>query len=166
MAQPKNTLLELLTIKMQALYDIELQLTKALPDMAEAANDNNLKEAFEMHLEETENHVSRLEQGFLLLSVKPKKLKVEAIRGLIDDGKWVIKQKMSGEAIDAMLVGAASAVEHYEMAGYLSAKRWADEIGKSELSDLFQQTLEEEIQADKKLSNLAETTLDSLVDGK
>ncbi len=160
----KKTLQDLLLIKMQALYDVETEITKALPKMTEAATDPELKEAFRNHLKETEAHVARLEQAFTLLNEKPKKLKVEAIRGLVEDGKWVIKQKMGSEATDATLVGAASYVEHYEMAGYLAAKRWANEMGNGQLTALFQETLREEERADEKLKTLAQESLDARVD--
>ncbi len=161
MSKKEATLENILLLKLQALYDIETQIVKALPNMVKAASDPELKEAFSSHLEETEAQASRLEQAFELLGQKPKKLKAEAIRGLIEDAKWIIKQKMPDPATDIMLVGAASYVEHYEMAGYMSAVRWARETGQEELADLLETTLEEEKMADEKLKMLAEEKLDS-----
>lgn len=145
---------EMFLTKIQALYDIESELVKALPKMAKAATDSELKKAFEDHLEETKGHVKRLQDIFDLLKAKPKKLKVEAIRGLVADGAWVMKNTEKGNQRDAALVGAALYVEHYEMAGYLGAQEWAEMIGNEEASSLLEETLSEEEAAEEKLADL------------
>ncbi len=145
---------ELFVVKIQALYDVEQQLVKALPKMAKVATDQDLKEAFRDHLEETRFHVTRLENIFDLLGIKRKKLPAEAIRGLIADGEWCVKNIAKGEALDATLAGAARYVEHYEIASYLSAQAWAELLGEKEIASLLEDTLKEEVQSDEKLSEL------------
>ncbi len=149
------TLHDLLITKMQSLYDVEHEITKALPKMAKAASDAELKSGFEEHLEQTKGQIERLEKAFELLNEKPKKLKSEAIRGLIADGEWVIKNVEGSEALDANLIAAAQYVEHYEIAGYGSAVEWAREMGHTEVADLLEETLEEEEATDEKLNELA-----------
>ncbi len=150
----KVNLKELLIQKIQALYDIEAQLVKALPKMAKAATDQSLKEAFRDHLAETRTHGERLEQAFKLLQVKPKKLKVEAIRGMIKDSEWVIKNIKPAEALDSNLIRAAQYVEHYEMAGYMAAIAWATTLEETDVATLLDNTLQEEQNSDKKLAEL------------
>jgi len=148
---------DLLVTKLKALLDIETQITKALPKMAKNANDPELKKGFEKHLKQTQGHVKRLKQAFKLLGMKAQKITVDAIRGLIKDGEWVIKNVKGPEALDANLIAAAQYVEHYEMAGYGSAATWANELGYTEIADLLNQTLEEEKQTDEELTSLAES---------
>jgi len=124
--------------------------------MAKAASNKQLQDAFTQHLEETQNHVIRLEEAMERLDVPAKKEKVEAIRGLIKDGEWCIKNIKNPEARDASLIAAAQYVEHYEMAGYGAARTWAEEMGHDEIADILQETLDEEGEADKKLTALAE----------
>lgn len=149
-----ETLNDLFLMKIMSLYDIELVLTKALPKMAKAAKSPELKKVFAGHLEETEKHVKRLEKIFHLLGEKPRKTKVEAIRGLVEDGSWVMKQKMPDESKDAALIGAARYVEHYEMAGYLALLEWARQLGNVEIKGLISDSLEEEENADSKLKEI------------
>ena len=149
------TLHDLLITKLQVLADVENVLVKALPKMAKAATDEQLRAGFEEHLEQTKVHAQRLEKMFSLLEASPKKVKSEAIRGLVEDAEWVIKNVKGPEALDANLIAAAQYVEHYEIAGYGSAYEWAMEIEYSEVADLLQQTLLEEKEADEKLSTLA-----------
>jgi ferritin-like metal-binding protein YciE len=155
-----NTLNDLLVLKLKALYDIELQLTKALPKMAKAATDPDLKKGFEDHLKETKNQAVRLEKVFKILQVKPGKTKVEAIRGLVADTEWIVKEKPAKTALDAALIASASYVEHYEMAGYISASNWAETLGFPEVAMILRETLKEEENADVKLSMLAEKRID------
>jgi ferritin-like metal-binding protein YciE len=147
-----DTLLDLFTFKIMCLYDIETQIIKALPKMAKAATNEELAAAFENHLEETKAQAERLEAIFEELDVKPKKVKVEAIRGLVADTEWVIKEKPSPELLDTLLVSSARYVEHYEMAGYLSAIAWAESLGLTKALELLEETLEEEKKADALLS--------------
>lgn len=146
---------DLLILKLQSLYDIETQLVSALPKMIKAASDEQLRRAFDMHLGETENHVRRLEEALKELDEKPKKEKVEAIRGLVKDASWVIKSIKNPASRDALLISAGQYVEHYEMAGYGSAREWADLMGHTTVAGLLQSTLAEEKAADEKLNELA-----------
>lgn len=147
---------ELLILKLQSLYDIEKELVKALPKMAKNATSDELREAFENHLQETEGHVERLEQALRLLEVEPKAEKVAGIRGIAEDGSWVIKNVRDDAARDAALIAAAQYAEHYEMAGYGSAAEWARMMGHVEVEELLNKTLAEEKAANDKLTSLAE----------
>jgi ferritin-like metal-binding protein YciE len=153
---------DLLVIKLSSLYDIESALVKALPKMAKAADDPELKKGLADHWEETKGHAERLEKVFELLNLKPKKLKVEAIRGLIADGDWVIKNIEPPAARDVSLIRAAQHVEHYEMAIYRGAVSWATTLGFREIAALLQQNLKEEMAADEKLE-MARGKLDPLI---
>jgi ferritin-like metal-binding protein YciE len=154
--KPMKTLDDLLMLKLKALYDIETQLTKAVPKMAKKATDNDLKAAFEKHAVETEGHVMRLEEIFVILEVKPATLKVDAIRGLVKDAEWAVKEKPPETALDAMLIASASYIEHYEMAGYIAAHRWAVRLGLERVADRLKMTLDEEVEAAKTLAEIAE----------
>ncbi len=147
---------ELLILKLQSLYDIEQELIKALPKMANNAHNEQLREAFESHLEETRIHSDRLEQAMEYLEVEPKKEKVAGIRGIAEDGSWVIKNVKDERARDAALIAAAQYAEHYEIAGYGSAAEWARLMGHTEVADLLETTLAEEEAANNKLTSLAE----------
>jgi len=158
-SKKKMTLKDLLVIKIQALYDVEAELIKALPKMASKASDQELKKVFRMHLDETRAHEERLVTVFELLGQKPKKLKVEAIRGLIKDAAWVMKNTPTKEALDAALIAAATYVEHYEMAGYAAAVEWAQELGYNDIASTLANTMHEETEADQKLSGLGMLTI-------
>lgn len=151
------TLPDLFLQKLQVLYDVETNLVKALPQMSKHATNDDLKSAFEEHLEQTKGHVRRLEQIFSNLEETPKKLKSEAIKGLTNDAKWVMSHVQGSEALDANLISAAQYVEHYEIAGYGSALEWAREMGHEEAARLLEETLQEERDADAKLNDLAIT---------
>lgn len=161
MAKSK-TLRELFVTKVKALYDIESELVEALPKMAEKATDPDLKEAFQHHLEETEFQVKRLEDIFDLLSEDREKLETEAIRGLVKDAEWLMKNVEEGDALDAALIGAAHAVEHYEMAKYMGAQEWAEMLGDEGVASLLEETFEEEQQASEKLTELGTTICERL----
>ncbi len=168
MATKKNdgmTLHDLLLQKLSVLYDVEKQLVKTLPKLAKAATDKELVDGFKVHFEETENHVKRLEQIFEMLDAKPKSsLKSAGIRGIVEDGAWVIKNVEPDEALDANLIAAASYAEHYEMAGYKAAIAWATEMGHEDVVELLSETLEEEVAADEKLAMLAKDKIDAKVE--
>lgn len=155
----KETLHDLLLLKLAALHDIELELVKALPKMAEASTDPDLKNGFKDHLAETKNQVIRIEEAFTALGEKPEKTKVEAIRGLTKDAAWIMKHIKNPEALDAALIASASYVEHYEMAGYRSAIEWARKMGHDEVIELLSKTLDEEKTAEEKLSDLAKSKI-------
>ena len=148
------SLRDLLVIKLRALYDIEQELVKALPKLAKAATDSDLKEGFTAHLSETKNHVRRLEDAFVELGEKPKKEKSEGIRGIAKDAEWIIKNIKDKKVLDAALIAGASYAEHYEMAGYMAAVEWARTLGEDEIALLLEETLGEEIAADHKLAAL------------
>jgi ferritin-like metal-binding protein YciE len=145
---------DLLVAKLKTLYDIESELLKVLPAMAKKANDPDLKELFEEHLEETEGHAERLLQIFELLEVKAQKLSSASIRGLVADAEWVMKNVKSAASQDAALISAASAVEYCEIANYETAIIWAKFLEKDEVA--LEETLEEEDNANEKLGDLAE----------
>lgn len=161
-AKKPTDLRDLLIQKVNALYDIEQNLVKALPKMAKAAKDKDLKAGFTSHLAETKVHVKRLEQVSKILGVKPKALKSDAIRGLIKDGEWVIKNVKPAAAMDSNLARAAQYVEHYEMAGYMAAYDWAKMLGEAQVAELLGITLDEEHAADEKLHEVG-TLLDQKI---
>lgn len=142
--------------QLRDLYNAEQQLTKALPKMAEAAQNSELRQAFQSHLKETENQVKRLEKIFTDLNEKAGNHKCEAMQGLIKEGEEIIKNAREGGVRDAGLIAAAQRVEHYEMAGYGTVREFARMMGQNEHVRLLQETLDEEGQADKKLNSLAE----------
>lgn len=146
-------------VKIMSLYDIETQLVRALPKMTKAASNGDLKGSFMQHAKETAVHASRLEEVFGMLDMKPKKMKVEAIRGLVEDAEWIIKEKPSAELLDAVLIASARYVEHYEMAGYMSAIEWAELLEMDEAAELLKSTLEEESNADAKLVEIASSAV-------
>lgn len=159
-----KTLRDLLLQKLMALYDVELRIIKALPGMAKKASDPELRAAFTSHLQETYGQVERLEHCFKLLKTKPKKLPAQAIRGLAEDTDWVVKHVAKGPALDANLIAAAQYVEHYEIAGYGTAREWASLMGHADVADLLHQTLSEEVMADETLSDLAEAKINNAVE--
>lgn len=137
-------------------YDAEKQLTKALPKLAKAASNPQLREAFETHLEETQGHVERLEQVFTSLDEKARGKHCDGIAGIIEEGKSIMEEDFDDTTMDACLIGAGQRAEHYEMAAYGTLVAWAQAMGHAEAAKLLQQTLDEEKKADKKLSSLAE----------
>jgi ferritin-like metal-binding protein YciE len=145
--------------QLQDLYDAEQRLTKALPKMAAAAHDSSLKSAFEEHLRQTENQVKRLEQVFHNIGKSAQTKTCEAMKGLIEEGSEIISGKGDPDVKDAALIAAAQRVEHYEIAAYGSARTFAQRIGKPEAVRLLQQTLDEEKETDKKLTSLAERSI-------
>ena len=152
---PVRTFEDLFVDELKDLYDAEQQLIKALPKMAKAANSPNLKSAFENHLKQTEGHVKRLEQVFEGLGKKPTRKTCAAMKGLVEEGSQVIEEDMEPEIKDAALIGAAQRVEHYEMAGYGTVRTFAHLLGHHNLEAILQMTLDEEGEANKKLTSLA-----------
>ena len=159
----ETTLNELLMTKLSVLHDVEKKLIKALPKMAKNSTDPELKAGFEKHLKETEGHLARLDKVFSILDAKPKKITSAAMDGLIEDAEWVIKNVKGSAALDANLIAAAGYVEHYEMAGYVSACEWADLLGYGDIADLLEETLDEEINADEKMQDLANAKINDRV---
>jgi ferritin-like metal-binding protein YciE len=148
-----STLKETFIDELKDLYDAEKQLIKGLPKMAKAAESEELRAAFEKHLEETEIHVERLEQVFELLDEEAKGKKCKGMAGLLEEGSELIQEK----AGDAALICAAQKVEHYEIASYGSLVAWGEIMGEDEAVELLQQTLEEEKITDETLTTLAES---------
>jgi ferritin-like metal-binding protein YciE len=136
-------------------YNAEQQLTKALPQLAKAAQSDELREAFESHLEETQTHVSRLEQVFESLDETPKRKKCRGMEGIIEEGKEVISEHKRSAETDAALISAAQKTEHYEIATYGCLCTWAEDMGHDKALDLLKETLSEEKAADEKLTSIA-----------
>jgi len=147
-----NNLQKALLIKIQTLYDIEIQLEKALPKMAKAVSDPVLEEGFQLHLKETVEHKNRLERIFKILNTKPSKTKCEGIRGIIEDTGWVMKLDADDEVKDVMIASSARYVEHYEMAGYQAAIIKAQMLKMPDVVEILSQTLLEEESADQSLT--------------
>jgi ferritin-like metal-binding protein YciE len=154
-----KSLHDLYVNELKDLYNAESQLLKALPKMAKASSSEDLKAAFEEHLAVTQEQVKRLETIFGELDESPKGKKCKAMEGLIAEGSEVIEEDADDSVRDAALIAAAQRVEHYEMAGYGCVRTFARLLGYSEAEKLLQQTLDEEGEADKKLTDLAETTI-------
>jgi ferritin-like metal-binding protein YciE len=156
---PAETLEELLVEELKDLYSAENQLVKALPKMAKAASAPELREAFEEHLEETKEQVGRLEEIFKSLEGSPKGKKCVAMEGLIEEGKEIISEHDKSSVRDAALICAAQKVEHYEIASYGCCRTFAQLLGLDDVGELLQETLNEEGNADKKLTELAESII-------
>ena len=154
-----NSLQDLFVEQIQDLYDAEQRLTKALPKMADAAHNPQLKTAFQDHLRETENHIKRLEQVFQLLGKSPERETCEAMKGLIAEGEEMVQAKGDPDVKDAALIAAAQRVEHYEIAGYGTARTFAQHLGLDQAARLLQETLDEEGNTDKRLTALAEASI-------
>jgi ferritin-like metal-binding protein YciE len=152
-----DSLRDLMVEELRDLYSAETQLLDALPKMAEAASSNQLKSAFSHHLEETRQHVSRLERIFQQIGENSSGETCEAMKGLIKEGEILVKAEGEPDVRDAGLIGAAQRVEHYEIAGYGTARSLARRLGESQIAEALQQTLNEEAEADKKLTSIAET---------
>jgi len=152
----EGSLRQLYVDELKDLYNAETQLVKALPKMAKASSNAQLRQGFEEHLRQTSEHVSRLEQIFEMLEEKPTGKKCVGMEGLVKEGAEVMKEKYEDEVMDAAIIGAAQRVEHYEIAGYGTVREFAKLLGEDEHVSLLEQTLEEEKQTDEKLTQLAE----------
>lgn len=157
---PTETLDELLEAELKDLYDAEKQITKALPKLAKAASSPELKQAFTEHLEQTKGQISRLEEVFGHLGVKPKSKPCLAMKGLVEEGQEQAQEDAEGPIKDLMLIGAAQKVEHYEISGYGTVRTIAEAIGNQEVANLLRQTEEEEGATDKKLTGIASQLLE------
>lgn len=150
-----NSIEDLLVQEIKDLYSAENQLLKALPKMAKAATDPDLKAGFEQHLEETKVHVDRLEEVAKLLDATPRGKSCKAMKGLIEEGSEAVSEDGEDAIRDLAIIIAAQKVEHYEIAGYGSARALAEMLGNEEVVDLLQMTLDEEGATDKKLTEVA-----------
>jgi ferritin-like metal-binding protein YciE len=140
-------------------YDAEHQITKALPRMAKAATNPDLKAAFEEHLTQTEGHIKRLEQVFEAIDKKATRKTCVGMKGLIEEGAEIMKEDTEPEVLDAGLIAAAQKVEHYEIAAYGTAAAYANMLGHGQAAGLLQETLDEEKTTDENLTKLAEGTV-------
>jgi ferritin-like metal-binding protein YciE len=156
---------ELFLDEIRDLYDAEKQLTKALPKMAKAAASDELRDAFEEHLGQTENQVQRLERIFADLNEKTDGKKCAAMSGLIKEGDELVSESDQNALRDAGLIAAAQKVEHYEISGYGTARTHAEILGHDEAVRLLEETLEEEKQADEILNDLAKTVINDEASG-
>jgi ferritin-like metal-binding protein YciE len=156
MAKEPKKLDDLFHDTLKDIYYAEKKILASLPKMAKAAQTPELKAAFEKHHGETEEQVARLEQVFASIDEKPEGKKCDAIEGILDEGKEIMDNYKGSPALDAGLISAAQAVEHYEITRYGTLATWADELGNSEAAQLLKATLAEEEDTDKALSELAE----------
>jgi ferritin-like metal-binding protein YciE len=150
-----GTMDELFVDELKDLYSAEKQITRALPKLVKAATSDELRQAFQSHLEETNGHVQRLEKAFEILGKSPKGKTCVGMKGVLEEGAEVLEDTDKGEVRDAGLISAAQRVEHYEMAGYGAARNFAKLLGQDEIAELLEETLEEEKAADKKLTSIS-----------
>lgn len=157
---------ELYLDELRDLYNAETQIVKALPKMAKASSNDQLREAFEEHLRETSEQVSRLEQIFEMLGEKPTGKKCLGMEGLVKEAAETMRESYEDAVMDAALIGAAQRVEHYEIAGYGTVREFAQLLGEEEHVSLLEETLGEEKQADEKLTQLAQEINAQAQEGK
>jgi ferritin-like metal-binding protein YciE len=143
--------------ELKDIYSAENQITKALPKMAKASTSQELRAAFENHLEETRNQIKRLDQIFEVLGKSAKGKTCDAMKGLLQEGSQTIEETEEGEVRDAAMISAAQRVEHYEMAAYGTVRTFAELLGQKEAVKLLEETLEEEKKADQKLTSISKT---------
>src|ERR1700722_14364274 len=155
----KQTLKDLLGDEIKDLYSAEKQLTKAIPKMAKGSHDAALSTAFQNHLKETEEQVARLEEVGKLLDIKPSGKKCEGMEGVIKEGAEALQEEGDDNVLDLGIIGAGSRVEHYEMAGYMTAIALAKRLGQNEVVTLLNESLEEEEAADEKLRTIGSKIL-------
>ena len=150
-----KTLEDLLHHQLKDLYSAEKQLLEALPKMAKKAKDAKLKQAFEFHLQETEEHKARIEQVCEILGISPGRMKCKAMEGLIEEGEDMVHEDADPEVKDAGLIAEAQRIEHYEISGYGTAAHYAERLGLKDVARILNATLEEEQTTDTKLNKLA-----------
>ena len=154
-----KTMDDLFVHTLRDIYYAEMQIMKALPDMIEKATDAGLKQAFQSHLAETKNHVTRVEQVFKMHGVEAKGIDCPAIDGILEEADDVSGEIDNKDVLNAGLAAAAQAVEHYEIARYGTLIAWAKQLGRADCASVLQKNLDEEKAADKKLTELAEAKL-------
>jgi ferritin-like metal-binding protein YciE len=152
---------ELLVHKLHLLYDAEHQVIEALPKIIEATTSEELKLGFETHLEETKNQVKRLEKAFESLGQTPEMMPCHAMKGILQEGEEMIEKNDPSAVLDAGILAGAQAVEHHEIACYGTAITWAEQLGHQEAADILKETLSEEESTDKKLTDLAESSINA-----
>lgn len=154
-----KNLKDLFEHQLKDLYSAETQLIEALPKLQNKAKDDNLKDAFKAHLEETKEHKKRLEEICDELGIEPTGEECKAMKGLIEEAESFMKEKMDSDVIDAGVIAEAQRVEHYEISGYGTALRFAKELGHDKIARSLQQTLDEEYKTDDLLTEMAESRL-------
>lgn len=159
MAKEPKTLDELFHDTLKDILFAEKKILATLPKMAKAAQSSDLKRAFEKHRDETEGHVARLEKVFASIDKKPQGKTCDAIVGITEEGAEIMKEYKGSPALDAGLLAAAQAVEHYEMSRYGTLRTWAQELGLNDAVRLLEQTLEEEKRTDATLTKIAESVV-------
>lgn len=157
MASKMQTLEDLYTDLLKDLYSAEKQLVKALPKMAKNAGSADLQKAFQEHLKQTERQAERIERIFNEMGGSPRGKKCVGMEGLIEEGNEIMKEDAEPQVLDAGLIAAAQKVEHYEIAGYGTARSWAERLGYNKAARLLQETLDEESMANEKLTQIAES---------
>ena len=150
---------DLLVMEIQDLYDAELQITQAVPQMVDMLTSQSLKDAFNRHLEQTRTQVTRLEKIAAELGIDPRGKSCIGMEGIIEEGVELMQENEPSEALDAALLAAAQKVEHYEIAGYGTVRTFAHHLGYEEAASKLQQILDEEKAADKKLTTIAEENI-------
>ncbi len=160
-AQEFRSLEDLFLTQIEDLYDAEKRIVQALPKMADAAHTPELKQAFADHLDQTREHVERLDTIFRQLGRTPERETCEAMKGLLREGEEMMSAKGDPFVRDAAIISAAQRVEHYEMAGYGTARSLAMHLGHTEAARLLQTTLQEEEASDRKLTEIAETEVNA-----
>jgi ferritin-like metal-binding protein YciE len=145
--------------ELQDLHSAEKQIVAALPKMAKQAKSDELKNAFQTHLEQTQGHLERLEKIFSDLELSAGRHKCKAMEGLIHEASELLKEDADEAVLDAAMIGAAQRVEHYEIAGYGTARTYAEMLGHTDAAELLQQTLDEEKETDQLLTELALTSV-------
>ncbi len=158
----EKTLDDLFLDTLKDIYYAERKILKALPKMVRAASSSDLKAAFEKHREETEGHVERLQQIFEIVGKRAQGKTCPAIDGIVEEGEEIIDEFKGTPALDAGLISAAQAVEHYEITRYGTLKRWAEVLGMQDAVKLLDQTLSEESQTDKDLTGLADASANEM----
>jgi ferritin-like metal-binding protein YciE len=154
-----KTLADLFHDTLKDIYYAEKKIVSTLPKMMKAANDEELKAAFEKHLGETKGHVERLEKVFQIIGEKAQGKTCDAINGITDEGAEIMEEYEGAPALDAGLLAAAQAVEHYEISRYGTLRTWAEELGYDDAVDLLQATLDEEKATDEALTEIAESVV-------
>jgi len=153
----ENGLRDVYIDELRDLYDAEHRLVKALPKLAKAADSDELRSGFEEHLEQTKGHVQRLEQIFESMGEPAKAKKCKGIEGIIEEASETLEEDFEGAVMDAAIIASAQRAEHYEIAAYGSVRAFAEQLGETKAASLLQETLNEEKEADAKLTKMAET---------
>jgi ferritin-like metal-binding protein YciE len=161
MAKAAKTLSDLFHDTLKDIYFAEKKILTALPKMAKAAQSPELKAAFEKHLDETEGQVERLEKVFAIIDKKPQGKTCDAIVGITEEGAEIMKEYKGAPSLDAGLLAAAQAVEHYEISRYGTLKAWAEKLGLDDAAELLGETLDEEKATDEALTEIAESAVNA-----